>query len=416
MGPVAGSLLSPNSVTLDSGVSSTGDKPENPTRTPSDAPINRRIDFLDPIRGVAILLVFAYHSLGMAFGRDQLSWHHWFADFNVSRSFLLLLPVTLGWAGVAIFFVVSGFCIHLSFSRFPQWPLFFWRRFFRIYPLYLVTLVFFTFAFPATRLHSISLSNANQFVTHLFLVHNFGEQSTFGINASYWTIALEMQLYALYPLLIRLARRLGWGRSLIGLAAIEVTLRLLWSVRGLPHYVSFSPLIFWFSWSLGAYVAERHMRGTIRPIPKYSLYVIGTAAIAAAFVRPLYTMSFLLFALLTAAVVAAFLYKGEEHFPVPVALETHLQKAGLYSYSLYLWHKPFVDWIPRLLSRIAPGVHIHPLVMFAFCIMLWLFVAVPMARLSYQFCELPSISLGKFLYARAKEIRTTNRPLAVLSE
>jgi peptidoglycan/LPS O-acetylase OafA/YrhL len=250
----------------------------------------------------------------------------------------------------------------------------------------------------------------------LFLVQNFGDQSTFGINASYWTIALEMQLYALYPLLILLARRFGWGRSLIGLAAIEITLRLWWSVRGLPHYVSFSPLIFWFSWSLGAYVAERHMRGTIRPIPKYSLYAIGTAAIAAAFVRPLYTMSFLLFALLTGAVVAAFLYKGEEHFPVPVALETHLQKAGLYSYSLYLWHKPFVDWVPRLVSRIAPGVHIHPLVMFAFCIMLWLFVAVPMARLSYQFCELPSISLGKFLYARAKEIHMAKRSLAAVGE
>ena len=133
MSSVAGSLhSSSNSVIVDSGVSSTGDVPENPSHTASDAPINRRIDFLDPIRGVAILLVFGYHSLGAAFGHDQLPWGHWFRDFKVAPSFLPLIPVTFGWAGVAIFFVVSGFCIHLSFSRSPQWRLFFWRRFFRV--------------------------------------------------------------------------------------------------------------------------------------------------------------------------------------------------------------------------------------------------------------------------------------------
>jgi peptidoglycan/LPS O-acetylase OafA/YrhL len=95
------------------------------------------IDFLDPMRGFAILCVFAFHSLSAAFGRDTLPWGAWFRDFTVPRSFLLLVPATFGWIGVPIFFVISGFCIHLSFSRQPQWPLFFWRRFFRIYPTYL---------------------------------------------------------------------------------------------------------------------------------------------------------------------------------------------------------------------------------------------------------------------------------------
>ncbi|MGA8671699.1 MAG: hypothetical protein WB679_17585, partial [Terracidiphilus sp.] len=151
-------------------------------------------------------------------------------------------------------------------------------------------------------------------------------------------------------------------------------------------------------------------------IPKYSLYAIGIAAVAATFFKPLYSMSFVLFALLTAGVVAAFLHNGELQFPLPVAFRTHLQKVGIWSFSLYLWHQPFVAFVPRLVSRIAPGAHIHPLIMFAFCILLWIFI-VPMARLSYQYCELPSISLGKLFYARnAKEIRTPKRPLAVLSE
>ncbi len=422
MASVAESLLpSSNSVAVDSAVCSTGAKPENPSHSSTNASINRRIDFLDPIRGVAILLVFAYHSLGTSFGRDQLPWGHWFRNFKVARSFLPLIPLTFGWVGVAIFFVVSGFCIHLSFSRSPQWSLFFWRRFFRIYPLYLLTVLFFAFAFPATRLHSVSSWSATQLLSHLFLLHNFRYQTIYGINSSYWSIAIEVQLYALYPLLIVLTKRFGWGRSLVSIAAIEVTLRLTDGVlttvsgRGIPFYLAASPLIYWFSWSIGAYVAERHIRGTLRSIPNYSLYAIGTAAVTASFFKPLSGMSFPLFALLTAGVVATFLYEGKQQFPLPTALRTHLQNVGIWSFSLYLWHQPFVAAVPRLLSKIAPGTHLHGVVIFALCMMLWIF-AVPMARLSYLFCELPSISLGKPFYTRAKEVRTPKRPLAVLSE
>ena len=205
---------------------------------------NRHIDFLDPLRGIAILLVFIFHSVGPAFGRDELPWGHWFRDFNVSTPFIFLIPATFGWVGVAIFFVVSGFCIHLSFSRLPQWSLFFQRRFFRIYPPYLITLLFFAVIFPTTRLAFTSWHSAGQFVSHLFLFHNIDDRSFFGINPSYWSIAVEVQLYALYPILIMLARRFGWRRTLIGLAMIEITLRFTDGVlftfngTGLPRWIS----------------------------------------------------------------------------------------------------------------------------------------------------------------------------------
>jgi peptidoglycan/LPS O-acetylase OafA/YrhL len=119
----------------------------------------------------------------------------------------------------------------------------------------------------------------------------------YSINSSYWSIAIGVQLYALYPLVIALATLFGWKRSLVGIASIEVTLRLadgvLWTVsgKGLPFCLSGSPLIYLFSWSLGAYVAERHIRGTIHSIPNYSLYSIGTAAVASCFIKPLYSIA-----------------------------------------------------------------------------------------------------------------------------
>jgi peptidoglycan/LPS O-acetylase OafA/YrhL len=72
-------------------------------------------DFLDQIRGFAIVSVVFYHILGTVCSRSQFPWGtSWLRDFSVPKSFLLLSPLSFGHIGVAIFFVVSGFCIHLS--------------------------------------------------------------------------------------------------------------------------------------------------------------------------------------------------------------------------------------------------------------------------------------------------------------
>jgi len=102
----------------------------------------KHLGFLDQIRGVAIIAVFLFHVLRVVTGLSTLPWGTWHSDFEVSKSFLFLLPFSLGWAGVSIFFVVSGFCIHLSFKQHPEFGAFFLRRFFRIYPPYFLPCYF----------------------------------------------------------------------------------------------------------------------------------------------------------------------------------------------------------------------------------------------------------------------------------
>ena len=65
-----------------------------------------RLELFDEFRGVAVLAVFVYHAYDVALRAADLdSW---------TRA--LITPLAFGWGGVAMFFVVSGYCIHLSYT------------------------------------------------------------------------------------------------------------------------------------------------------------------------------------------------------------------------------------------------------------------------------------------------------------
>ena len=72
-------------------------------------------------------------------------WHGLWRDYSAWPVYAWpLLPVCWGSLGVALFFVISGFCVHYSFLHAKK-PFvareFFLRRFLRIYPAYFVALV-----------------------------------------------------------------------------------------------------------------------------------------------------------------------------------------------------------------------------------------------------------------------------------
>src|SRR5262249_13845270 len=125
------------------------------------------------------------------------------------------------------------FCIHLSHQRSGNkgWLGFFNRRFFRIYPAYLLTLCVFYFAWPRYALHGGDITLARDFGAHALAVHNLAQETYNSINASFWSIAVEIQLYAIYPLLFLLSVRLGWKRSLAFAGALEFAIRIASSIQ-----------------------------------------------------------------------------------------------------------------------------------------------------------------------------------------
>jgi peptidoglycan/LPS O-acetylase OafA/YrhL len=93
-----------------------------------------RLDVLDGLRGVAVLLVLWYHVW-------EISW------LNAPFAWLQFVPET-GFVGVHLFFFLSGFVIVYPFVRAaasgrhqPSWGHFAWRRFIQIFPSYALAIV-----------------------------------------------------------------------------------------------------------------------------------------------------------------------------------------------------------------------------------------------------------------------------------
>ncbi len=364
-----------------------------------------RLEFLDGIRGLAMLAVFLYHSLGAAFGADQLRWSGWTRDFDVTRSFLALYPLTYGFAGVAMFFVVSGFCIHLSHSRsrYPGWLYFLNRRFFRIYPPYLVAIVLFAFFWPYGFL---SPTVATEVIFHILAIQNFDREILSSINPAFWSIAVEIQLYLIYPLLLLLIGRLGWYRGLLVVAAIELGIRAVEALKlvagpPLPTWIVISVFSFWFSWALGAYLADCFREGRASGLSRVRFDLTAIAVLAMPLFKPTSTFTFCGFALLTAIAIDR-LIAGRWRLPDARLFRagwTHLRALGAISYSFYLIHLPILSLTRFLVSRIAPGTTQHPLVLFALCCA-WYLLVYACSFLLWRYIEQPSIAFGARVWRR----------------
>jgi len=325
-------------------------------------------------------------------------------------SFIALLPVHFGFLGVPMFFVISGFCVHLSFKQQGQeWLSFFIRRFFRIYPAYLLTFLLFLL-FYAHDLREAWF----QLKYHVLLIHNFNQATERAVNGSLWTIAIEVQLYLIYPLLLWLVGRFGWKRTLVALAACEILLDSwddaiyqlsVFSGYVFPlmfqHvtpfvdlYIKLSPLGYWFSWSLGAYAADAFLQGRPLPLAGSSMAFWILLIIFSYLLALLAPFFFLFCALLTTKILSKYLTPVHELPPEPGLGLRLLRRTGLYSYSIYLIHLPLLYALLAILND--SGLLLWPFLTFSLCVCSWL-VVMPLAGLCYRFIEQPGIALGKQL-------------------
>ena len=365
------------------------------------------LNFLDQLRGAAILFVFLHHCVGATYGIYGLEFNGWWPALHQPMS-LLVVPAMFGWVGVPVFFVVSGFCIHLSHARSDNghFATFFTRRFFRIYPPYLIALAIFCIV-PTV---AWAVDARGQFLPHLLLVQNCAPRYFFGTNRSFWSIAVEVQLYLFYPLLLRLVRIGGWQGAMIVVGAIELAIRSLnayWIMtRGHPFICAVvnSPFAYWFTWSLGAWAADAYLRGVTIPLYRVPVWLFPIAFLIAALCHPLNSFTFVFAALATTVALRDFL---RARVGIGGVMGSQLRFIGTISYSAYLLHQPIVQAVPLILS--ACHLPLGGIALFLACVLTWF----PITLLSYGFhrlIEMPSVDLGSLVlrwFACRKVIATS---------
>jgi peptidoglycan/LPS O-acetylase OafA/YrhL len=155
-----------------------------------------RIPELDGIRGIAILLVAFYHLYQIV-------------PSNPATTALYHL-VRVGWSGVDLFFVLSGFLITGILIDSRKSPVYFrdfyWRRTLRIFPLYFATLAFFFLIVPTLISHfgknaSVALSDQIWYWTY-FSNWRSGTGHDIAQLTHMWSLSIEEQFYLLWPLIV----------------------------------------------------------------------------------------------------------------------------------------------------------------------------------------------------------------------
>ena len=328
-----------------------------------------RLRSIDALRGAAALAVVVHHAVNAGIAPPATAtWYPALSDL-----------ADYGRMGVPLFFVLSGFCIHFRWAQrrargedariafLPFWR----RRLWRLYPPYLVALVFsmaivlaayFTHpnvpllaGYPTPKLPWIG----GDFLAHVLMLHGLIPAfDRAGGNAPFWTLAREEYFYLMYFGLLAFRERFGPFKAMAGVVVLGLLFPLAFRPFLAPDsawwgVINSSSITLWAQWCLGLLGVEAFhgliiLPGFTRDLRLVPLWVglgVWTNHFAPVALAPLaWGMAFFT---LVNAVVTRERARGWN----PGRLTGWLAQVGVYSYSIYLIHHPVRGLVKRVLER-----------------------------------------------------------------
>jgi len=318
---------------------------------------------VDGLRAVAVLAVLAYHA------------------------FPSVLPG--GFAGVDVFFVISGYLItgiivdDLERGRFT-YRNFYWRRIRRIFPALILVLA----ACLALGWLVLLPDEYAQLGKHVAAGAGFVSNIALWREAGYfdsaaelkpllhlWSLGVEEQYYLVWPLLLLLFRRhMGWMIVVLGAASFALN---IWMVHTHPTAAFYLPFTRFWELLAGSYLAFAvRKEGSSR-----HLSILGMGLIVLGFILLEPQKAFPGWWALLPVLGAALLIRAGPQAWVNRRVLGHpaMVFVGLISYPLYLWHWPLLTY-----ARIVHGG--EPPVAFRLAL---LAASVLLAWLTYRLVEKP---------------------------
>ena len=262
-------------------------------------PVAAHVRALDGLRGIAVLLVVLYHL-----------WLHsgWWVIGVPGRPTDESLEFVQynGLLGVELFFFISAFCLFYPHAKamyglapVPTLRRYSYRRAIKILPSYLLCLVLSGTVLSEFSPVGTQVGWLTDWGLHLTFLHNLlpGTLGTF--NGVFWSLAVEVQFYLVFPLLARAARRFPVP-TVAAMVVVAVGYRVWARSRPVPVFQFWDNMLpgFLDLFAMGMLAAwlvvlvRRHAAAAQRLAPAFSVLALaGTATLLTMF-RWVYDLRF----------------------------------------------------------------------------------------------------------------------------
>ncbi|NOQ62893.1 MAG: acyltransferase family protein [Methyloprofundus sp.] len=358
------------------------------------------IDQLTWLRGAAAFFVIVSHTIRATEVKYSLN--------DEISSFFLLSLFDLGSFGVVLFFALSGCTLYISNwdkVGYKDLPLFYIKRFFRIWPAFVVSLavyIGFGFIFSALYVDPQGHWVEKQFLSQYSIYDIFSYLSfTFNItgpaglfNNAYWSLPVEFQYYIIFPIIVASLRY-----GIVGPIVLGAVLYLL------PNFIAYSfsaKSVFTLAFSfcggvlVGYVYKETELR--IKPWLGVILFIALLSSVIAI------AHSYITLPDIPVVSGKSNWYGGIAVITVLVVLltkinfshrtEKFLKHYGTISYSTYLYHNLFIAIAVLFIIRFEIyDSSLRLLITFFFT----LITSYLFATVSYRYIEKPSIEFCRSL-------------------
>lgn len=357
---------------------------------------SQRIDYLDSVRGIASLMVVIYHFIGWRWEKET-TYHIASMIFNGSDA-------------VSFFFVLSGFV--LSYKYFQKGASidlkeYIIKRFFRIYPAYILTVLLICFYYNRhdlglATLKDVFYHNSQNLWQELFLV-----KSVHKFYIPGWTLGVEMALSLLLPYFI-LAAKINY-KYLVALILVSIYIGATHLSNFTMHFCLGMLLAFFYP-----QIRSYNFRESKFYSYRWLIALITFLMFSIRHIEKIFPFGDKIKSLLNYWQIDLFHITGFASFMILffVINSQRVQKIlnlkpllflGKISYSVYLCHWIIILYIMDHWSKWEAIFHNSTLLFFTM-LLVTVFAAILFSTVTYYFVEKPFIEMGKKLFAKKNSV------------
>ena len=382
----------------------------------------KKLDYIDAIRGLAVLMVLFVHTLTFLSSTNLNGYFKIFAE--------------QGRMGVQLFYMASAFTLFYSMSqrskdeKFSNFN-FYIRRFFRIAPMFYLAIIYYFWQYTNFPVPSMEAANLGTFtmanlVSHFAFLHGLSPYWINTIVPGGWSVGVEMMFYLIVPAFYFTYKRFGVKFLYIALT-LSTTFSWIFSytiflIKGLEMSQFWHAFIYYNIFNqlpvfiLGMILYHNISHNITKKsgfknlfLENINIFYIFIASIIL-FMLSLFLNKITIggiFAgsmLMLTAVLGIFIIVLA-HFRLKILVNKFSIYIGKISYSMYLTHFAFLFIIPVIFSNHFKYLdnYFRPEIIFIIYFILLTFFTILLSAVTYKYIEKPGIIMGNKIIAARKE-------------